>query len=84
MVSNKEIEDIKKILKPFQKTCLLIKLVSETVKNVAEEQTCEFLRMLLGTIGTKFLRILWRDKCTIKAGKIKFRARKDIQGRLLV
>ena len=62
----------------------MIKCVSETVKNIAEEEIYGFLRMLLGTIGTKVLRILGRHKCTIRAVKGKFRARKDIQGRLLV
>ena len=49
-VSNKEIDDIIKIIKSLQESGLLIKRVSETIKNKAKEQKCEFLEMLLGTL----------------------------------
>ena len=37
-----------KILKSFEEFCLLIKDLSETIKNEAKEQKGRFLSMLLG------------------------------------
>ena len=41
--------------KPPNKSGLLIKSGSETMENEAKEQKCEFLRMLLGTLGANLL-----------------------------
>ena len=44
-------KDIMKIVKSIQEFGLLIKDVSETIKNETKEQTGGFLEMLLGTLG---------------------------------
>ena len=54
-ISNKEMWDIMKRDKPPNKSGLLIKSGSETMENEAKEQKCEFLRMLLGTLGANLL-----------------------------
>ena len=46
---NKEINDIMKIVKPLEKSVLLIKGISKTIKNAAKAQKVKFLGMLLGT-----------------------------------
>ena len=46
---NKEINDIMKIVKPLEKSGLLIKGISKTIKNAAKAQKVKFLGMLLGT-----------------------------------
>ena len=46
---NKEISDIMKIVKPLEKSGLLIKGTSETIKNATKAQKVKFLGMLLGT-----------------------------------
>ena len=43
--------DIMKTIKFLEEFCLLIKCVSETIKNEAKEQKEGFLGMLLGTLG---------------------------------
>ena len=47
--------DIMKIIKYLQESGLLIKDVSETIKNKATEQKSGFLSMLLGTLGATLL-----------------------------
>ena len=49
--SNEEIEDIMKIVKPLEESGLLIKGISETIKNKTKEQKRGFLSMLLGTLA---------------------------------
>ena len=47
--------DINKIFKSLAKSGLLIKVVSETIKNEAEKQKVGFLGILLGTWSTNLL-----------------------------
>ena len=49
IISNEEMNDIMKIVKSLEDSGLLIKGVSETIKNDAKEQKRGFLSMLLGT-----------------------------------
>ena len=57
ITSNKEMVDIMKIIKSLKKFGLLIKGVSETIKNKAkEQQKGGFLGMLLGTLGASLSR----------------------------
>ena len=46
---NEEMNDIMKIVKSLEKFDLLIKEVSETIKNEAKQQKGGFLSILLGT-----------------------------------
>ena len=46
---NKEINDIMKIVKPLEKSGLLIKGISKTIKNATKAQKVKFFGMLLGT-----------------------------------
>ena len=48
IISNKEMNDIKKMVKSLEVSGLFIKGVSEIIKNKAKEQRSGFLRMLLG------------------------------------
>ena len=49
IISNEEMNDIMKIVKSLEDSGLLIKGVSETIKDDAKEQKGGFLSMLLGT-----------------------------------
>ena len=68
ITSNKEKSDIMKILASLEESGLLIKGVSETINNEANEQTGRFLKMLLGILGVSLLRNLLTGKGTIRAG----------------
>ena len=46
IISNEEMEDIMKIVKSLEESDLLLKGVSETIKNEAKEQKGGFLSML--------------------------------------
>ena len=48
-------EDIMKIVKYQEKSDLLIKGATETIKNKAEEEKLGFLSMLLGTLVASLL-----------------------------
>ena len=50
IISNKEMDDIMKIIKSFEESGLLIKGVSEIIQNEAKKQKAGFLGMLLGKL----------------------------------
>ena len=55
IISNDEMNDILKIVKPLENSGLLLKGVSETIQHEAKEQRGGFLSMLLGTLGASLL-----------------------------
>ena len=69
VISNEEMNDIMKIVKSLQESRLLIRDVSETIKNEANKQKRGFLSMLLGTLGAGLLGNLLTGKGTITAGE---------------
>ena len=50
IISNEEMEDIMKTVKLLEESGLLVKGISETIKNETKEQKGEFLIMLFGTL----------------------------------
>ena len=54
-ISNEEMNDIMKRVKSLEESGLLIRGVSETIKNDAKKQKGGFLGMVLGTAGTSLL-----------------------------
>ena len=74
IISNEEMNNIMKIIKFLEKSGLLMKHVSETVKNEAKGR---FLSMLLGTLGASLLGSLLIGKGTIRASESKTRAGHD-------
>ena len=61
IISKEEKDYIRKIFKSVEDAGLLIKNVSETIKNKAKEQKDEFLAMLLVTLGASLLGSLLID-----------------------
>ena len=76
IISNEEI-NIAKIVKSVEKSDLLIKGITETIKKEAKEQKGLFLSILLGTLGASLLRNLLTSKGTIRAGEGTVTARQD-------
>ena len=74
IISNKEMEDIMKMVKSLEESGLLIKGISETNKNEAKEQKAGFLGMLLATLCASLLENVLKDKATIRAGGATIRA----------
>ena len=83
LILNEEMNDIMKMVKSLEKSGLLIKWVSKTIKNKAKEQKGGFLGMLLGTLGASLLgnvltgkgTIAWNQgQGTIRAGECTFSA----------
>ena len=66
-----------KVVKSLKESSLLIKGVSQTIKNVGEEQKGVFLGMLLDTVGVSLLRNLLTDKGTTGTGEITIRGGQD-------
>ena len=50
-ISNDEMKDVLEIFRSLEDSGLLLKGVSETIKNKAKERKGGFLSMLLGTLG---------------------------------
>ena len=78
IISNDDIEDIIKIIKSLEDSCLLLKRVTETVQNEIKEQKGGFLSMLLGTLGASLLGNLLTRKGINKKGKETIRAGKGV------
>ena len=72
--SNEEVNDVMKIIDSLEESGLLIKKVSETIKNEAIEQKGGFLVMLLGNLGASLVENLLTGKGTIRAGEDTARA----------
>ena len=86
IISNEEMNDIMKMVKFLEESGLLIKAVSQTIKNEAKEQKGGFLGMLLHTLGAGLLGNLLTGKGaitasqgqgTIRAGEGPIRAGQD-------
>ena len=54
IISNEEMNDVMKIVQALEDSNILLKGVTETVKNETKEQKGRFLSMLLGTLGASF------------------------------
>ena len=71
IISNKDIEDLIKVVKSLEDSGLLLKGVTESVQNEVKEQKDGFLSMLLGTLGASLLGNLLTGKGINRAGKGK-------------
>ena len=71
IISNKDMEDLIKIVKSLQDSGLLLKGVTESVQNEVKEQKGGFLSTLLGTLGASLLGNLLTGKGIHRAGKGK-------------
>ena len=74
IISDEEMEDIMKIVKSLEKSGLLVKGISETIKTEAKEQKCGFLLMLLGTLAASIFGNVLAEKVVIRAGEGIIRA----------
>ena len=68
IISNEEKNDIMKIVQALEDSNILLKGVTETVKNETKEQKGGFLSMLLGTLGASLSGNLLTGKGFVRAG----------------
>ena len=71
IISNKDMDDLIKIVKSLEDCGLLLKGITESVQNEIKEQKGGFFSMLLGTLGASLLG-------NLSAGKGAFHARKRV------
>ena len=69
IISTDEMEDILEIVKSLENSGLLLKGVSETIKDEAKEQKGRFFSMLLVTFGASLLGNTLAGKGVIRAGE---------------
>ena len=69
IISNKDMDDLIKIVKSLEDSGLLLKGVTESVENEIKEQKGGSLSMLLGTLGASLLGNLLTGKGAFHAGK---------------
>ena len=60
IISNEQMEDITKIAKSFEEWRLLIKGISEAIKNETKEQKGKFRPILFGILDNKSYKSRWR------------------------
>ena len=68
IISNKELNEIMKIVQALEDSNILLKGVTKTIKNETKEQKRGFLSMLLGTLGASLLGNLLSGKGIVRAG----------------
>ena len=68
MISNKEMNDIMKIVQALEDSNILLKGVIKTIKNETKMQKGGFLSVLLGTLGASLLGSLLSGKGIVRAG----------------
>ena len=78
IISNKDMEDLIKVVKSLEDSGLLLKGVTESVQNEVKEQKGGFLVMLLGILGASLLGNLLTGKGVTKKGKGIVRAGEGI------
>ena len=66
-IPNEEINNIIKIVQALENTNILLKGVTETIKNETKEQKGGFLSMLLGTLGASLFGNLLSEKKNCKS-----------------
>ena len=68
IISNKEMNDIKKIVQALEDSNILLKGVTKTIKNETKEQKQGLLSMLLGTLGASLFGNMLAGKGIVRAG----------------
>ena len=68
IISNKEMNNIMKIVQALEDSNILLKEVTKTIKNETKEQKGGFLSMLLGTLGANLLGNALSGKGIVRAG----------------
>ena len=68
IISNKETNDIMKIVQALEDSNILLKGVTNTIKNETKEQKGGFLSTLLGTLGATLLGNLLSGKGIARTG----------------
>ena len=68
IISNKEMNDIMKIVQALEDSNILLKGVTKTIKNETKEQNGGFLSILLGTLGESLLENMLAGKGIVRAG----------------
>ena len=67
-ISNKEMNDLMKIVQALEDSNILLKGVTKTIKNQTKEQKGGFLSMSLGTLGASLLGNFLSGKGIVRAG----------------
>ena len=68
IISNKEINDIIKIVQALEDSNILLQRITKTIKNETKEQKGELLSMFLGTLGASLLGNIFTWKGIVRAG----------------
>ena len=68
IISDKEINDIIKIVWALEDSNILLKTVTKNIKNKTKEQKGGILSMLLGTLGASLLGNMLAGKGIVRAG----------------
>ena len=68
IISNREMNEIMKIVQALKDSNILLKGVTKTIKNETKEQKGGFLSILLGTLGASLLGNLLARKEIVRAG----------------
>ena len=84
IISNQEMNYIMKIVQALEDSNILLKGVTETIKNETKEQKGGFLSMLLGTLEASLLGNLLTRKGTVRVGEGAVRAGEAIKKKALM
>ena len=78
IISDEEMNDIMKIVKSLEESGLIIKGISETIKNEAKGQKIGFISILLETLAASMLGSALTGRGVIRAGEGTVRASENV------
>ena len=82
IISNKYMDDVMKLIKTLENSGILLKGITETIKNETKEQEGGFLSMLFDTLGASLLGNLLSGKGFLRAGQGTMRIGEGIKKKL--
>ena len=79
IISNKEMNDMMKIVQALENSNILLKGITKTIKNETRKQKGAFLSMLLGTLGASLLGNLLAGKGIVRAGSVNIKGKGTVR-----
>ena len=79
IISNKEMNDIIKIVQALEDPTVLLKGVTKTVKNETKKQEGGYLKMLIGTLASTLLGKMLPGKGNVRAGSGNKKGKRNVR-----
>ena len=79
IISNKEMNDILRIVQTLEDSNILLKRVTKIIKNETKEQKGGFLNIFLGTLGASLLGNILAEKGIVRSGSVNKKGKEIVR-----